>query len=388
MLEELYMHFHEANPRVLPKWEQHIQTLQLQKNILTNRFLNIYSPESRGFRCLRQVLDQIDSAEIEYIFKQGNDFSRYINCFLPLQRNSNRLFQPVESGRAYRHTFISRGVYSTNEYICAVDDVDNLSTLPLDKNWEEWNKVQPVHLWYHDSQEYSLNLLQTKVKYTYTNPTYAIIFIDVIALLFKYYKYMTLDIPNETEKSIHNFIQNHVYRFFFTDLQDIWLFNQLLICTNLTDSTENISSILDEVTLQNKQYGYLGGRHITAMENLMLALNDVRNGNLRVNSLLSSKLLSTGSLLDRINKSFKYLDVAHIQQLQYMTILRDIPMIDLILQMHRWRIDTEAYRSLARELRWKLRRLMNNRPWSKIYDPVIKNHLKSWLENTLTSIED
>lgn len=383
MLDNLKSHFRHATPKIIPQWTQYLNSLQIQKEQLRTRFLNNYGGEPRGFRILKQIVDYVD---VEYLDKQRNDFDRYINYFLSVRNNAERLFQPVESGRVYRKMFYKKGLFATNEYFCPVDDVDHLSTLPMDKSWEEWEKVQPVHLWYHDTQEYSLNILTGQVAFTYTNPTYALIFVDTLALMFKYYKYISSPTTGEEEKTLHNFIQNHVFKFFFDDLQNTWLLNQILLCCDIADTSRSIKEITSDIQKSNRQYGYIGGRHHEAVEDLINALDDVRDGNVRVNSLLSAKLLPSGSLIDRIHYSFKYLDIAHMQQYKYIRILRDLPLLDLIIKMHLWRPDTETYKSLARNLRFELRRLQTNKPWSRINDSAIREHIQTWLDSTLEKV--
>lgn len=386
MLTSLRSHFKLSTPRIIPQWSQYLESLNLQKRQLKTRFLNSHGYESRGFRLLKQITDLIDPDFISYLLKQPDDYARYLNGFLPLARESARLFQPVESGRAYRKMFYEKGLFSTSEYFCPVDDVDHLSTLPMEEGWESWTEVQPVHLWYNDSPEYTMNVLKGRVEYKYTNPTFAIIFVDTIALMFKYYKYMTSQIDLGTEKTLHKFIHEHVFSFFFEDLQNIWVLNQVLLCTQVPDGEETVDSLMVKIGASNRQYGYVGGRHQEAVEHLLDAMDDVRDGNIRVNSLLSSKLLPSGSIIDRIYYSFKYLDVAHTQQLKYMRMLRDMPMVDLLLQMNGWRPDNEIYKSLVRDLRYQLKRLQSSKPWSRIYDSSIRAHLYAWTESTIEKL--
>lgn len=375
MLTDLRSHFKDFTPKIIPQWSQYLYSLRLQKRQLSTRFLNQYGYEPRGFRILKQILDSLD---VEHLVKQPNDFARYFNGLLPARLNANRLLQPVEYGRAYRKVFYKKGLFATNEYLCPVDDVDHIKILPFDRPWEEWEKVKPVHLWYHDSNEYSLNLLTGSVVFKYQNPTYAIVFVDVISLLFKYYKYLITPMVGE-EKTLHSFIHKHVYNSFFDDLQNTWILNQILICSNIVDSKSEMDVITTDLQPSDRQFGYIGGRYTEAMEHLTKAFMDVRLGKIRVNSLLCSELLPSGSIIDRIEYSLKYLDVAHRNQLRYIRILRDMPIIDLIIQMYSWRSDVELYKSLRRELRYIVRRYINSKPWSKIYDSAIRTHIKDWL---------
>lgn len=385
MLQELATHFREATPRIIPKWSQYLESLDFQKDQLKRRFLNVYGAESRAMRILRQMLIPVDT-DIEYLKNQSNDFARYLNWFTKLEGTVTDIFDPVQGGRAYRKTFYKRGLFSTNEYLCPVDDVDHISILPFDKSWEEWEKVKPVTIWYHDTDEYSLNIVQGNVITKYTQPTYSVVFIDTISLLFKYYKYMTCDITGEHEKTPHNFLWKHVFSSFFDDLQNIWVLNRILYCASIIDNEENSKIILQQFPPSDKQYGYIGGRYLESMESLFEVFQDVKDGNLRVNNLLSSKLLPSGSILDRIHYSWKYLDVPHLQQYRHMRIIRDMPILDIILKMYAWRPDTEMYRTLRRDMLVHLRRYKSNRFWAKIADAAVRAKIEDWVLTTEESL--
>lgn len=385
MLEKYSTHLRKATPKIIPTWTQYLTSLNIQKEQLRTRFLNSYGMEARGFQILRQMLDPV-AEDIEYLTKQPHDYARYINYFLPTRANADRIFRPVDSGRVYRKVFYKKGLFATNEYICPVDDVDHLATLPLGQSWEAWKSVQPVHLWYHDSQEYTLNVLTGQVLFKYTNPSYSVIFIDSIALKYKFYKYMTSDVEGESAKTMHTFIQKHVFPFFFDDLQTIWVLNQILLCCDIEDTSRDTDDIMSDIQASDRQYGYIGGRHHEAVEDLLHALDDVRHGHIRVNSLMSAHLLPTGSIFDRIDYSLKHLDIIHLQQYNYMRILRDMSLFDLIVKMHMWRPDTEIFKSLARQMRYELNRLKINKPWSKINDTAIRAHVELWVNSTLEKV--
>ena len=70
-----------------------------------------------------------------------------------------------------------------------------------------------------------------------------------------------------------------------------------------------------------KRQGYVTSRHEEAMNELLRTFKLIRTGQLRVNSFLSAKVFPSGSILDRIEYSFKYLDVPQLIQYQYMDCL-------------------------------------------------------------------
>lgn len=379
MLFELATQFRNTTPKAMPKWEQYLSFLNEQKRQLRVRFLNSYGKESRGFRLLKQMLSFVDP-EIEYLSKQHSDYDRYLNWFLPYQGIADSMFDPVRTGRAYRKTFYRKHLYSVSEYLCPVSDVDHLAILPMGESWESWKKVQPVHLWYHDTDEYTLNLVHGSVITRFNPPNYALVFIDTVALMFMYYKYMTETIIEEPEKTPHAFLWKYVFSKFFDDLQTTWVLNRIIHCANLVDVPETqIELELKKFPLSDRQYGYLGGRYLEAMESLVRALQDVARGSIRVNSLLSSKLLPTGTIIDRIKYTWTHLDVPHKQQYRYMRLLRDRPLLETIVQMYAWRPDHESYRTLRRELLVTLRRMKTNRVWTTIKDSAIRNDTESWI---------
>ena len=106
--------------------------------------------------------------------------------------------------------------------MCPIDTISYPSILPFQKNWYAWEKVKPVHIWYHNSEEYTLNFLKNSIAFKTEQPTHGIIFIDTISLILKYYKYLMTDLPNEPEKTMHNFIHRHVLNTVFEDLEEIW----------------------------------------------------------------------------------------------------------------------------------------------------------------------
>ena len=173
------------------------------------------------------------------------------------------------------------------------------------------------------------------------------------------------DLPNEPEKTMHNFIHRHVLNTAFEDLEEIWLLNQILLCVAIEDNTADYKDIALIQKISDRQYGYVTSRHEEAMNELLNAFKLIRTGQLRVNSFLSAKVFPSGSILDRIEYSFKYLDVPHLIQYQYMEIMRDLPILKLIITLYSWRPETVMYQ-----------RMQNTKPWLKIFDSSIKGYIQ------------
>ena len=115
------------------------------------------------------------------------------------------------------------------------------------------------------------------------------------------------------------------------------------------------------------------------MNEILRAFKLIRTGQLRVNSFLSAQIFPSGSILDRIEYSFKYLDVPHLIQYQYMEIMRDLPLLKLIITLYSWRPETVMYKALCRDLRILTQRIQNTKPWLKIFDSSIKGYIQQEL---------
>lgn len=378
MLQALQSHFREMTPKALPIWEQYLNALNYQRDELKRRYMLNYGGNSRCVQVLKHILSLTD---MDHLNLQKNDYDRYLNSLRFYRNSFKEIFDPVKNGCAYRKVFYDKKLlYSTSEYLCPIDTISYPSILPFQKNWYAWEKVKPVHIWYHNSEEYTLNFLKNSIAFKTEQPTHGIIFIDTISLIFKYYKYLMTDLPNEPEKTMHNFIHRHVLNTVFEDLEEIWLLNQILLCASIEDNAANYKDISLIQKISDRQYGYITSRHEEAMNEILRAFKLIRTGQLRVNSFLSAKIFPSGSILDRIEYSFKYLDVPHLIQYQYMEIMRDLPLLKLIITLYSWRPETVMYKALCRDLRILTQRIQNTKPWLKIFDSSIKGYIQQEMD--------
>lgn len=374
MLKLLQRHLYPSTPCIISQWTQYIEDLQYRKNELRRRFINNYGYESRALRIMKMILGQLD---LDYLSKQNNDFDCYINYFGIVGPNFDYIFNPTKHGKAYRKTFYKKSLFSTNEYICPTNDVDHIKILPLGESWDVWRHVKPVTLWYHDSIEYSLNLIHNQVTFKYIQPTYAVIFIDSVALSMMYYKYINTPILTDDDKTPHTFLHRYVISKLFDDLQDIWLLNKIIEQIRYIDLHYDEDIIIPQ---SDHLYGFRGGREKEATDRLHMRLLQIKDGNLRANNLLSSNLLVTGSILNKIQYGFTNLDTENLKQYEYTRIIRDMHLLNIIYTLHSWRPDSAYYKSFRQELRIIIKRYYNSKPWSTIIDSVMKNTVKSYIQ--------
>lgn len=358
MLDKLQKYLLPSSPVIVPQWYQHLEELNVRKKEVIRRFNNFYGADSRALRLLKHVAGSID---LDYLKYCRNDFEAYRNYFSIFHTTADYIFNPTKFGRAYRKLFYHKNLYATTEFIIPTNDVDHIKILPLGRDWDYWSKLKPVTLWYHTSTEHSLNLYNDQVVFKYIQPEYAVTYIDSCMLGMMYYKYLNTDIITE-EKTLHNFLHKYVFSKLFDDLEDIYLFNRI---TNL------ISDINTETEYENT-FGYVNSREKEANIRLLAKIDDIKKGNIRPNQLLSSPLLVSGSILNKIHYSFNNLDTEHLQQYEYTRILRDLPYLNVILKLHEFRPDSSYYNNLTQELRIYLKRYLMNKVWSSIADKYVR----------------
>lgn len=379
MLYQLKRFLYPVVPTIIPQWTEWIKDdLEIRKRELRRRFINNYGYDSRALRLLKHIVGSID---LDYLKSQRNDFEMYVNYFSNFGTSADHIFNATKFGKAYRNVFYTKTLFTTTEYLIPTNSVDHIKTLPLGESWDVWQHVKPVTLWYNDSFEYSLNMLNDQVKFKYDQPNYAITFIDSIALSMMWYKYFKEPMISDEDRTIHVFLHRYVFSKLFDDLEDIWLLNQV----------KSIAEHVDELDILNRVksdplFGYTGKQKEASLR-LSTKLMDIRNGNLRPNNLLSERLLYSGSILDKIHYSFNYLDTENLKQYEYTRILRDLPYLELILKLHGWRPDSSYYRSLTQELRIILKRYMSSKPWSSVVDSTIKLILQNTIESMYNKIK-
>jgi len=378
MLSTLIPHLKSGGSKIaLPKWDQQISFLKNQKEELRQRYLNHGTHDSNGFRILKKIIGLVDS-NLEYLRRQEDDFDRWHNWFSSMKSVASTYFDPASTGRAYVNMFYKSSNPHTKEYICSVDDVNHLKILPLDTQWNMWLDIKPVHIWYHDTSEYSLNMNQGFILHQFMDPIFSVIFVDPIALMFKYYKYMETTSISEEEKSHDDFLKTYVLQFLFDDLEDIWLLNQIELCAHLIDQfdeDEDTSEAI-ELPIYSNQFGRLSSSYGPAMREMYLKLSLIRKNQIRVQDLLASRVFEHGSLMDRINDALQIHDIAHRARFDYLRFLRDLPLVLFLVKLYKWKADTGSYTTIAKDLRRTVQRLITRKIWSSVSDRAVATFIE------------
>ena len=64
-----------------------------------------------------------------------------------------------------------------------------------------------------------------------------------------------------------------------------------------------------------------------------------------------------------------------------MEIMRDLPILKLIMTLYSWRPETVMYQALCRDLRILTQRIQNAKPWLKIFDSSIKGYIQQEMDD-------
>lgn len=386
MLEYLTPFIENSSPRLIPAWNQYVQAIETFKEPLYKRFMLATDHETRGITIMRYILSCVDWS---YMKNHASDFDRYSFHVRFIKDDLENTFDHNTTGFRFFNTFTSKNLGRVQEFIIPVEDITSVTTLPFDKGWEHWIPVRPVRYLTHDSREFTLNVEKDVVKFTREQPNYAIIAIDVVALVFKYWKYMT-EAPDDPEwmgKDQRRFLHKYVISGFLDDLTDIFLISHMSEISKCKEQAE----ILEFTTKKHSaelQYGYIGSRYQEASQVMFKELTKVKAGSVRPSAIFSSPLLGRrNSITQRINTIIENLDVPRLRQFEFYRYLRDKDLFNLMLNIFEFRHMDPLYERIRRHIKPKIQKLIRNKIWLYIKDPIIKSDIEYELEELNEKIQ-
>lgn len=355
--------------------------LSSQKIFVKNKYKRLFGSqgyESSGMKLLRYILQFID---MDYMDSQVNNYDRYTYHVRIIRRDLIYIFDRVRRGRGYYNLFFDKNRFLTEEFLLPVLDTNSLIHLPLYSNdWDVWRKVRPLRLWSHDSDEFTVNIINDRIKFKGAPPSYAVELLDVVALVFKYYIWFKFkkDLEPEQELVKHipqqYFLHKYVLCDLVWDLSNIWLLSNLNKLTKI--KSINDLDYFDSSNMQvESQYGWISMKARRGYETLWKLLNDTR-GNVRPESLLSSKILYGGSLNKRIRIIDESLDLPILAQYDYLRWLRDKQVLNLFIDIWKSREELPTTRKILVNVDRDFKRLLRTRPWNNCQNVILKNQIE------------
>lgn len=383
MLEMLEQFIEPYSPRLIPAWNQYVQYIETYTQPIMKRFMLATDASTKGIAMLRYILS---CADWNYLLKPGSDFNKYIYHVRFVKDDLENTFDHTTNGFRYFNCFTGTQLGKVQEFIIPVEDVTSASTLPFDKGWSYWKDIRPVRYLSHDSQEFTINIEKDVVRFYKEKPSYAIISIDVVALIFKYMKYL-MEAPDDPEyegKDQRRFLHKYVLSGFMRDLTDIFLIQQMNTVASV-GSIEELREFTQQNVSSDQMYGFVGHRYHEASTVFYREIENIKSGQLRPRSLLSSPLLTRRvALNERAFMIDENLDVPRLRQYQFYRFLRDKDMFNLILKLYKFRADDPLCERLERHVKPKIYKLMRDKIWLYMKDSTIR----SKIEQDLLAIND
>lgn len=388
MIELITPYLTDYNPKTIAPYRTF---LKVQSNYIFDRkntFLKAPAFTSRGLTLLSYLFNFLD---MSYMDELSSNYERYINHVRFIRPIVSNSFDRVRRGRGYRRMFFdSPGFKPTEEFIYPVEDVNEIVNLPLSsERWEDWRHVQPVRIWAHDSEEFSICLLHDRVRFFKEPPSYAIILVDVVALCFKYYIWYHTQRDRETNvlDAIHAprrlFLHKYVMTDLVFDLANIWVLktmNKVIASGDNFDPKDFTPSNLTS----NAMYGRVTGGSQQAFKFLHGLVSDSTKA-LIPDSLLSSKLFFMDSTFnERLRTCSKKLVLPPRREYMWMGYLRDLE--DFVLYCNIWgrRATHPKFQKIFTNIRRNFKYFIMRKPWSNCLHPELRKEI----ERSLHVIED
>lgn len=387
MIDMIIPYMRDDTPRALPPFQLFLKS---QSVFIRERYSRLYSSqghESRAVRLLRYILQFID---MDFMKRQSSNYERYLHHLRYIKHQLDEIFDRVSRGRGYHNLFVKSN--NVEEFVLPIEDINTIVNLPLDSSdWEVWKKVRPVRLWDHDSEEFTINLLNDQLHFSRGfEPTSVLVLIDVVALCIKYYIWLTYQRDKEPAKELAEYIpqQLFIHKYVMCDLiwdnSNIWLLNQ--INKSLTIDPSRASQMFDSNMLKvDSQWGWISldsGKGFSYLTNIF----HEGKKNLRPESILNSKVLFGGSITDRIHFTDKYLNLPLYQKYDYLKVMRDRKLFNIALNTFKMRSELPTTRSMLIHVKREFTRMLNRKPWNICINTDLQNELKEEMMDIYTSI--
>lgn len=326
--------------------------------------------ESGGTRILRYILSFID---FDYLITQTDNYKRYTDHIRYAYDDIIFSFDKSQNGKPYYNKFIGLNNQYTREYILPVTDTNCIVNLPMySESWGDWKYIKPVRLWSHNSDEFTINLLNSYIAFHSQYPSVAIILIDVVALIlkyviwFKYYRDQEAAQDLATYAPQQFFIHKYVLCNLAYDLGDIWLIRTLNRLLNVTDRDE-LQLFQAHILQEDPQFGYITAECGNGFQHLWDLCNQTKT-NSNPQSFLNTRLLFSGSIHRRIIKTEAQFELPSIGRYDWCRILRDADLILLYLRIWYMQKNLPICTRIITKLRYELDNIKRARITKYIYD--------------------
>lgn len=361
MLQHLYPYIPEHAGYSLPSHQKFLRSIQITLSKHKRYSERSMGYESPGISKLKQILNSVD-----YTWMRSKSLTDiYLNYLRHEKTSLDTIYSAVSTGQNFTRLFTSG---RAAEYLIPVDDYNTLTRLPLDSGWLYWQFLKPLQIHWIDTLELTYSVLNSKIQFYKTPPTYAVYSLDPIALILKYHLWRTEGITYESRPedtlTPQYFLHRHVVVPLLSTLTNCWLLNAMNTALSHQLDDEIVTNMMSN-SIINTQYTYDGIMLAEGMKSLVSTLAGIKK-NTHPRYLLNSPLfLYRGTLRDQVYSYLQDTPVARLIQYEYLTIMRDIDLYILIINLFALNKSLPIYRTMMLEQKRQWKRTLNRKPWDK-----------------------
>lgn len=310
---------------------------------------------------------------LDYINEIVNNYSGTIESINKIDHGNNILF--------------TSSIGDITEHIMIMKNSNPYKYYPLGKNIDYWKDNHIVDCVYNNSDEFTLTVRNDKLVYNIINPAIVIITIDIVGLLFSYYKYMT------KETNDISFMRNFILYPFFLHTINTWLVRYW--GTFLNNSymeyimSDRISStIYDDIMYDDKALNFINKELDTAQRDIISIFEEHVKGNITTSFLIQNILIIDGNMTDYIYRINKLANIVSNNSIEALTqlFLKDYNLVNLIIDLYDTAYNPLKLKNLKRILKLVLNKYKNNNVINNS-NILIKQSLIELFENIRTKLD-
>jgi hypothetical protein len=362
-----------AASRIMISANNYIKMINTRRSLVLERYNNQEGIESSpGVQLLKRIIEYVDT---DYLLKNSDDVSNYINYLADLKPELDSLFDQVYINKIYTNIFIKSDKVKCSEYIIPIYCTDYLSQLPFNQSWDYWSTLSPVRILDTDSRELTFLTITDQVVYRKSMPTRAIIGIDVIMLILQCVNYLRTDQSVE----LYAYLHHHVLSGFLIDLENLWLRN--LYTDRMKVKLYNMHASVTDF------YGIQGIQYDSFIYDTDKLIGNCRDMSISSDVFLNSLRLSDTSVIEYLVDDYlPSTNLPALRQYRWLDYLKEASWIDLILSSYALQPDMVATRNLKKTLKRVLQITKNTKFWTFCHDINVRDYIQENLDDLLIRV--
>lgn len=360
----------------LPEYTLFIQNILIYLNKHVHRTELSMGYESPGISKIRQILNAVDYKWIQ----NRSHLDIYLNYLRYEKDVLDMIFSQVNTGQDFHGLYVSGT--TTSEYLIPVDDVDTFNRLPINESWIYWKYISPLKLHWTDTLELTFNVINSRIQYHKQQPVYNVYTLDTLALILKYIQWnregKNEEIKPEDALTQQLFIHKYIIAPLLYDLTDCWLLQAIaMTIQNQFNTTNDVVSNQFLNAIDDSQYAYMGIRLSDGFRILFREMQNIIH-NTHPKVLLNSPLFLNKRSLYKKYLYYQYMTpIATLSSYEYLTIMRDIDLYDLILSIYKLSPNLPVTKSMMIEQKRQWNRILNRKPWNKCRNTTVSQIIQS-----------